>query len=344
MELTEKLYVKIAETIRDKLKLLGNHRYREVQRLICSVNENMERLQMIRQGLDKCLCKDWNATAARLTANTQRIVRDIPNAINELEQVVKNSQAKTPTTREVYEELRQVREEFGRLEYDNDEQTLSVFTEPIELEDVFLGDFEIRLLIPQLAEMRNGNFLRVIALDPHPAATNECVTHPHVSDDCLCSGDAHVPIQTALANGRICDFFMLVGSVLKTYNPSSPYVSLSEWDGICCYDCGYVVSGDNIYYCEECENSFCDECMSYCHCCDNSMCQGCQGCLNSCQVCEESCCEDCLKTCSQCDESVCESCIENSLCPSCKEEMETKDEKESTKPDESAQKSSQQVA
>lgn len=231
MELTNKQLIKIAETIRDQLKLLGNHRYGEVQRLIYTVSNHQGQLEMIRKALDKSIYKNWEAATRKLTHNAQRIIHDLPYAISELEHAIKNSQTKTPALRELYEELRQVQVEFGRLEYNHDEPALSVFTEPIELAGIFLGDFEIRLQIPQLAEMRNGNYLQVIALDPHPAATNDCVTHPHISEEYLCAGDASVPMQTALVNGRICDFFMLVRSVLETYNPSSPYVSLDEWDG-----------------------------------------------------------------------------------------------------------------
>jgi len=277
---------------------------------------------MIRKALDKSICKNWEAAARKLTHNAQRIVRDIPYAVSELEHAIKNSQTKTPTLRELYEELRQVQVEFGRLQYNAEEEILSVFTDPIELERIFLGDFEVQLQITKVAEMKNNGYLRVIALDPHPAATNDGVTHPHVSDEYLCTGDASVPMQTALANGRVCDFFMLARSVLETYNPSSPYVSISDWEGYPCYDCGYVISGDDIYYCEGCDNSLCDECMSYCRCCDTSLCNGC---LNSCPFCEESVCEECLQSCSECEELLCSSCIEDNLCPPCKEEMENQE-------------------
>ena len=342
MGLTEKKLVRIAGIIRDQLKLLQKHRYYEIQRLINAINSYHEQLEMIQLGLGKSISKQWDAATVKLIANAQRITRDVPFAINELEHAVKNSQPKIPAPRQLYEELQQVQEEFGRLDYNQEEQTLCVFTEPIELEGIFLGDFEIQLQIAKVAEMKNNGYLRVIALDPHPAATNDCVTHPHVSDEYLCTGDASVPMQTALANGRVCDFFMLVRSVLDTYNPSSPYVSLDEWDGICCYDCGYVVSGDDSYYCESCDNSVCDECLGYCRCCDTSLCNGC---LSSCPVCEEPCCEECLKSCSECEGSVCSSCIDDDLCPTCKQEQENNEnEDEQIKSKESVEGKETQVA
>ena len=99
MELTQKQLVKIAENIRDQLKLLRNHRYCEIQRLIKKVNSYCEPLEVINRGLDKSIGRNWDASMAKLTANIQRFVRDIPYAINELEHMAKNSQTKIPTPR-----------------------------------------------------------------------------------------------------------------------------------------------------------------------------------------------------------------------------------------------------
>ncbi len=65
------------------------------------------------------------------------------------------------------------------------------------MNDVHLGDFEIQLHVPSLAEMRYNSIFRIVALDPHPAASNDCVTHPHVSDERLCPGDAGAAINMA---------------------------------------------------------------------------------------------------------------------------------------------------
>jgi hypothetical protein len=47
-------------------------------------------------------------------------------------------------------------------------------------------------------------------MDPHPSSRNNEVTHPHVSGERLCAGDAGAAIEAAIASGRICDFFVLV--------------------------------------------------------------------------------------------------------------------------------------
>ena len=106
MELTGKHLTRIADAIRDKLKLLRNHRYREVQRLIYVVTNHQIQLERIRHGLERSVYRDWDAAARELTMNAQRIIRDIPHASQELERAAMNSQTKTPIPRELYEELK----------------------------------------------------------------------------------------------------------------------------------------------------------------------------------------------------------------------------------------------
>ncbi|MGC9455864.1 MAG: hypothetical protein ACP5HU_13545, partial [Phycisphaerae bacterium] len=193
--------------------------------------------------------------------------------------------------------------------------------------------FEIRLRITGLANMRHsGAVYRIVALDPRPAAGHEHVTHPHVSDQRLCEGDAGAAISSVLQTGRICDFFQLVHSVLTTYNSGSPYVPLENWDGRSCYDCGYVVAEDDIHWCAACENDFCPECISYCRRCNESTCLGC---LQSCRVCGEHVCPGCITTCPECGERLCLNCREELQCP-CLSERNDEDEQEQQRSEEEA--------
>ncbi|HUU98355.1 MAG TPA: hypothetical protein VM487_21695, partial [Phycisphaerae bacterium] len=102
----------------------------------------------------------------------------------------------------------QLEAEFGEPGFNRDTRELSVITDRIELEGIDLGDFEIRLHVGNLGAGQFNSLLSVIALDPHPAASNRRVTHPHVNDEQLCAGDGRAAIQAALHNGRICDFFV----------------------------------------------------------------------------------------------------------------------------------------
>ena len=325
METSRKQMITIARMIQKQLHLLKDHRLQEVQRLVNVVCVNLEQLYIQRRLLEKSACRCWKGATTRLTSRMDNRLRDLPYAAEQALRVISNVRNGLPSLRYVFEELAQLQSEFGRVECNLQERTLSVYTDPIELEGTYLGDFEIRLEIHKLAELRDSSAFRIVALDPHPATTNDCVTHPHVSEEYLCAGDAGTALVQALSTGRICDAFLLVKSVLETYNPSSPYVSLDQWHGISCYECGYVTDEEDTFYCEGCDNSFCGECFGYCRSCHTSLCQGC---LSECSVCEERICESCMSACNECGESMCVSCLEDGICSSCKEDKETDDEKE----------------
>ena len=325
MDTSNKQMIGIAQAIREQLHSLQDHRFREVQRLVYVVCTNLDQLQTGRRNLEQCTNRGWSGAAAQLTSRLENKLHDLPYSIEQALQMMINAKTHLPSPRQVIEDLRQLQDEFGRVECNLQERTVSVFTDPIELGGIFLGDFELRLEIDKLAQLRDSSAFRVIAQDPHPASTNDCVTHPHVSEEYLCAGDASVALVQALATGRICDAFLLVKSVLETYNPSSPYVSLDDWYGFPCYDCGYVTDEENSFYCDACDQSFCDECFSYCRSCETSLCRGC---LSECPACEEPACESCMSACRECEETMCTSCLEDELCSSCKEEMEADNEKE----------------
>ena len=325
MEKSIKQMIKIASLIQTQLCFLQDHRWREVQRLVYVVCTNIDQLQKGRKCLEQCSYHRWHGAAAKMTSQMEYKLRDLPYAVEQALHMISNVRNQAPSLRNIFEELAQLQSEFGRIDCNLQEKTVSVFTDPIELDGTFLGDFEIRLEIEKLAQLRDSSVFRIVALDPHPAATNDNVTHPHVSEEYLCAGDASVALVQALSTGRVCDAFLLVKSVLETYNPSSPYVSLDEWNGVSCYDCGYVTDEENSFYCEACDRVFCDECFSYCRSCDTSLCRGC---LSECPVCEEPVCESCMSSCSECGEAMCVSCLEDGICSSCKEEKEADDEEE----------------
>ncbi|HVS73218.1 MAG TPA: hypothetical protein VHQ47_18325 [Phycisphaerae bacterium] len=220
---------------------------------------------------------------------------------------------------EVYRDLLQLQEEFDTVELDAVGKVLSITTSPITLGDLYLGPFDIRLTLEELPTCRRRSVYRVVAVDPHPASANESVTHPHVRDEELCEGEATSSIRAALESGRLCDFFMLVRSVLENYNPGSPYVALDDWEGSLCEDCGCTFPSDETHFCEGCQRDFCSDCIGYCQDCDNSRCNRC---LKECPECGQSICRSCSQSCSRCDLTVCSNCLENDLCPACREEEE----------------------
>lgn len=322
MNLSKRQLVRIASDIRGRLQVLKTTRQRQIRLKCVTLTEHMERLKIIQRKLQICETRSWPAAAAEIAGQIETALRDVPYYTEEIERAINQSKSEIPSLKDVYEELIQADTEFGNLQYHKDGKLLAATTEPIELDGVYLGEFEIQLHVPSLDGTRRGATYRIFALDPHPAASNEGVTHPHVSDEGLCPGDAGAAINTALTSGRICDFFNLVKAVLNNYNPDSPYVSLDKWYGVACYDCGYIIGGDNTYWCGCCEHDFCEECISYCRRCDESTCLGC---LENCSVCDEPVCPGCITACPNCGRHLCRNCLQEQQC-SCIEENQNNEE------------------
>ena len=316
MSQQRRLWLRLAADIRERMLAYHKRRRQLVEQQLALLADDMARLETFRRKLNICERRNWELAANKLMVMGESVLNDVPHHVAGAREAFASRRTRVPSVREVYESLLQTDDEFGGLEYRRERKLLVVATEPIELEDVYLGPFEIQLHIPSLTDMRYSTMYYVVALEPRPAASNEGVTHPHVTDEQLCAGDAAAAIHTALAGGRICDFFTLVKAVLGTYNPDSPYVSLEKWFGVSCYDCGSVVDDDETLWCRVCEHDYCPDCASYCNKCDETTCLAC---LKACAACEESICLNCIETCPVCEEPVCHSCL--TTCPDCERRL-----------------------
>ena len=308
--------VRIAQLILDQLHSLQNTRMADISRRAAQVYDALETVRLCRQKLDTCLWRGWFGAAKSVKDQFVSATRNLPYCLDQLSHAVQATEPQLPKLRDIFEDLEQLEDEFGEIRWANVPRTLSVVTEDIVLEDIRLGAFEVRLDISMLNRLPADKPYRIVALDPHPAASNSSVTHPHVSDESLCAGDASAAIVTTLSTGRICDFFTLVRSVLTNYNPNSPYVSLDRWEGTACQDCGYTMDSDDTYYCTSCDRDYCGECISSCHGCQDSTCRGC---LEECSVCGESYCCSCMTRCPVCRQRLCGTCLDDMAC-SCHEE------------------------
>ncbi len=204
----------------------------------------------------------------------------------------------------------QLDQEFDAVEVGERGHTLTVHTESIALEEVYLGPFAIELDLTTLDRSRPR--YRIEALAPNPASGNDNVPHPHVQSGRLCEGDATAAIAAALRDGRLCEFFLIVGQVLRTYNPSSPYVPLSEWDSAGCYECGR--RGD-LSSCDECGHDFCDECCVWDDHVEKTACVNCSRTCHHDHLLHHP---DSIETCDDCGETFCaERLDDSSRCPTC---------------------------
>ena len=267
--------------------------------------------------------RDWRAIAE---LKREALVREFEHLGSQLRSrvamLVNERPPQIPQLRLLYEELVAADGEFDGVQFEEGE--LSVMTEPISLDDIELGRFQIRLHLKRLG---NDAPYSVTALDPNPAASCSETTHPHVSGGRLCPGEGRSAIAAALVEGRVFDFFTIVDRILHTYAVGSAYVELDQWDGVSCHDCDSSIEEEDACTCNRCEERICGDCLCCCNGCGDGFCSGC---LDRCYRCEEATCNHCLVRCEDCRHCVCPSCREDDLCETCREQREEQaDEDES---------------
>ncbi|MEZ6093457.1 MAG: hypothetical protein R3C03_04345 [Pirellulaceae bacterium] len=280
-----------------------------------SYQENGSRLdqQALRMSLAKS--RRWKVAEAKAREDYYRELRKLRDCLEaELSKDVEPAGLVANET-DLFRDILALAEEFAEVNFDIKAKRLSVYTKDIMLEDIMLGAFEIEIHLDTLSADRP--YYQVIAAAANRASSNDSVTHPHVQDDRLCEGEAQPAIKLALQHGRLLDFFQLVEHVLGTYNPSSAYVTIRDWEGMTCGHCGHSADSDECRECAGCEAVICDECVYRCNDCEDSFCGNCD---EPCSGCLESVCKSCIRTCDECDERNCSDCLsENERCTTCEE-------------------------
>jgi hypothetical protein len=282
-------------------------------------------IQRLRRQIDLAHRHGWHRAAARVTEDLARTLddcrRELENAIRALQSRLTERQASSAS--EIYRDILALRDEFEEVEIELDKHELSVTTDRIVLEHLNFGPFQIRLDWHCLG---STHAYRVVALDPHPAAKSNDVTHPHVQDEQLCEGEGRSAIRAAQAECRLFDFFVLISQVLHTYGRGSAYVELDNWFGRPCDGCGASVEDDDRYYCHRCEATLCSSCSWTCQDCGESCCSECIG---TCAACSTEYCSSCLETCPKCRKPFCDDCREEGgLCKSCHDKQRQEEEKD----------------
>ncbi len=314
MDQRRKYLLRVASAIQTGLLRQPHPRLADAEATLSRLCGQLDYLKQATHKLSLCRQYGWHLAAQQLLQGLRYTVQELGVEVTRSEQVVQEPAAPSPPLGQLYEELIQTEQEFDEVEYRRSEGKLVVTTAPIVLEDVRLGRFEIQLVLERLGAPDQRDALRIVALEPNPAASDERVTHPHVSNEGLCAGDASAALRTALISGRICDVFLLARSVLENYNSGSPFVSLENWDGTACSDCGYCASAGDTFCCEGCQQDYCEECISSCQACDMTLCRGC---LRKCPLCDEYVCESCLQACHRCGARACSACLDDNVCPAC---------------------------
>jgi hypothetical protein len=269
--------------------------------------------------------KGWSLAATRIQQDLRSSFERIQGSLSELHRQLQSwpPTRRWASTRDIYDDLIALHDEFDDVRCDRRGRTISVTTEPITLEEVYLGPFEIHLDWDDLATYGPDNY-RVIALDSNPAASDDSVTHPHVQDEVLCAGEGQQPIRQALEQGRLLDFFLIVANLLRTYNAASPYVAISEWHGVRCADCGSTTYDDERWTCDKCETTVCGDCYFNCPGCDRIFCSEC---VTRCEGCDQLHCNVCIRQCSCCGDDRCKGCLDDEeRCADCHDQETEEDE------------------
>jgi len=317
--------VRTAGRVQEALLQLRQGYYLECLRRMTLLSERLRQVGSESRKLQIAMTREWSAASEKCCARAQKAVSEIPHFASRVQEIFSKKRPEPPTLSAMSEELKAVEEEFGEVHVQTEEKSISVITEPVTLEDMYLGPFRIMLFIEMLPRLYNSIPYAVYALEPNPASMDGSITHPHVSGDTLCEGEGHAAIRAALEAGRLSDFFTLIRSTLNTYNSGSAYVTLDDWNGVPCYECGYTMQSDQMYFCISCDREYCDECSTCCEQCHETICLGC---AEHCEVCEDALCWRCKRQCSECERVCCESCLEEGICSDCREEKEQSNEEE----------------
>jgi hypothetical protein len=251
-----------------------------------------EQAQRARHRLRLACAMRLRLIVPRLTAELAAHLDDLARRVEQLRLEYTPPRWRAPDLGAWVAEIRQLQAEFGALTVDWQQCTIRAVTDPIVLRGVRLGPFAVVFAWGRALRFPGGQCFDLVALDPNPAGGRPDVTHPHVRDGIVCAGDATAPLERAVAEGRLAEAFLLVRSVLSAYNPHSPYVSLEEWDGVTCSDCGCQVDPEDRYTCQACEADLCGDCSASCAACSDPRCAGC---LEPCAVCRADCCSACLE-------------------------------------------------
>ncbi|WP_013630033.1 hypothetical protein [Rubinisphaera brasiliensis] len=309
MTLTERHFLKVVLEIHDQLAR------QPANASIWLPASRWQQLQREHRLHSKAQRRGWTHTAARMRQrmqmSLQSLLRDLQFNAHSLDVPGSQQHASAP---EIFGDLRALADEFASIEVDFENREIVVVTAEIVLQGIELGRFEIRLPFENYPD--KASCYRVVALDPHPAASNRHVPHPHVQDETLCEGTGRASIQLALQQGRLFDFFTIVAGILATYNEGSPYVSLEDWRSVHCVDCGSLVREDCEVLCESCRDTLCENCSIRCGDCDHEFCCGC---TSECDGCNERVCHHCLSACADCEADFCSSCLCAERCDHCHE-------------------------
>lgn len=300
---------------------------------LCNVKNIMNEIGIWAERLEIVQNKGWKSSTKFLKqAMLTRLVRKAANHFSVLEsELLQENELVIPPIQELWQEIKSLNGLFDTCEYKKG--YLSIVTEPITLEhngnSLDLGRFQISLdLKTDMAIKTYEHLISMKALEPNRSPAEDDLVHPHIRGTEPCLGEALGLVQEPFVLGNIELVFMNLCSMIKTYNPVSPFRSIEDWydEGCTCFCCGEEICEDESYSCASCDHTLCDGCSMYCNRCEETHCENCTGYVcgwceeHICKGCEQYKCKDCgMHLCSECIYECCETYCEdcNPICDSC---------------------------
>ena len=138
----------------------------------CWPTDAWQRCQDLIQRMERAQLHGWLLAADRLRQELAFALALLRGRLTEASECLQSGcEDRRPVSpHDLYEDILALEDEFDEVTWNRLARTLSVITDPIELEQIHLGRFEICLDWSKLAV---GSPYRVIARDPQPAASDD---------------------------------------------------------------------------------------------------------------------------------------------------------------------------
>ena len=197
----QKNLMRLSNLLLDSLSELKKARLQQIQAVMDDFNNQCSQATKDSHLFRTAVEKGWLIGAEDIRSRVSRNLNDFSYYLQRFKELVNADETETvlPNYSDIFAELSQIEQEFGGIKFDSNEKTLSITTEPITLEDISFGPFEVKLFIGQMGRLYTDSPFRVIALEPNPAGNDSDVTHPHVSAERLCEGDGQLLSERRLS-------------------------------------------------------------------------------------------------------------------------------------------------
>lgn len=314
---TSRTYLRVANAIHNQLLLLRRQPMGLWPTGTVRTIDRMYELLAVHRKVEMATARRLPHAAQRLKAKWDDALEDLACAIRDVAQHKEQVPANVRPLSDILQDLKQIRQNYGNLDYFTDEHMLAVTTPSITLQGLDLGRFRIELNVLSLGRRANRNIFEIRTLDLNCATSNGGVCHPHVLYGHLNARQYGEPICEVKLAGRIADLFHLVVQALQSYDESVAYVRIGDWHKAFCSQCHQELPEGQRTFCESCDEYCCEGCSVNCPQCGKRLCPDCQ---SICELCGRILCSHCITGCATCGADACQDCLQTGLCPACVKE------------------------